>query len=67
MKVFIRLWARPLGVEPVIFNSIDEATIRCDCEISESACSPWCAPDILEFESEFLGSNNRILGFSNPR
>lgn len=50
MSAYIRVFARPMGAEPKIFYSKEQAETICECEDNE--CSPWCTADIVEFNSE---------------
>lgn len=51
---YVRVWARPLGAEPKVFKAKEEAEVNCCVEsCEETGCSPWCHPDIREFETEF--------------
>jgi hypothetical protein len=49
--VYIRIWGRPIGAEPKIFQTREEATVNCKCE---EYCSPWCSPEVEEFQNEFF-------------
>jgi hypothetical protein len=49
MSSFIRIWARPIGAEPSIFQSFAEADVQCQCT---GHCSPWCVPHVVEFASD---------------
>lgn len=51
MNWYVRVWARPLGAEPKVFKTLNEATIKCDCP-EYPGCSPWCEPSIREFDNE---------------
>lgn len=58
MKAYIRVWARPMGAEPKIFDSRERAEVKCEgpCETEDSEqplCNPWCFPEVVEFETEF--------------
>jgi len=56
MSFYVRVWARPMGAEPKLFTTKEEAEVLCSCDPKvqeEVGCDPWCQPDIREFETEF--------------
>lgn len=57
MKFYVRVWGRPMGAEPKVFTSLEEAEVKCDCPVDPDldmyGCSPWCVPDVREFNTEF--------------
>lgn len=48
--VFVRWFARPVGPEPKMYSTIEEAHVYCQCD--GGYCHPWCQPEILEFDDE---------------